>query len=409
MKTCYNCYKDEVVALSNDFIDFCEKNHLRKSIIKRKIEFLSDLKTAVTSSISGRMGAEVSFSFLVEAEHMTANSIKQFELGYFDAAFYSLRSILELFMLLVYFIEHQTIDLGEHLKKWNRLDRMDTFSRMDSYLSTRSDLYKDITSQMEEYFESIRELNRKLNKIVHKQSFFNFYASRSHPIASSKYDFDKEQEFFEEAVEKIIGAIIVFRLFIDPIPVLLMDREIYLRTKDTMSGPLTDNFISKYIGDKNIEAYKKCEFYELHYEQFMQDTKFHESVAELMKYKYIDMTKKSEIMEQFGELYEDDKLAFKIACESDMIYAIDVWNGVSKYSTSNIPKEKQPYIKNMEHKKYFNLKDDVLNLKYEDMVISIFVVDEKQKIFIEQAENLNKSALEKIRTIIDEYCKSVKR
>ncbi len=392
--------------MSNDFIGFCEENHLKKSKIKRKLELLSDLKTAVTRSISGRMGAEVSFNFLVEAEHMTANSIKQFEIGYFDAAFYSLRSILELFMLLVYFIEHQTIDLSDHLKKWNRLENMDTFSRMDKYLLKKSDLYKNTTSEMNEYFESIRELNKNLNKKVHRQSFFNFYANRSHPIASSKYDFDREQEFFEEAVVKIIGAIIVFRLFIDPMPVLLMDKEIYLRTKDTMSGPLTDDFISKYIGEDNIEAYKKCEFYKLHYDQFMEDPKFYESVAELMKYKMIDMSKKEEISEQLNFLYEDDKLAFQIACESNTIYAIDVWNGVSKYSTSNIPKDLQPYYRNMEHEKYFNLTKDIYNLGFQDIVISIFVIDERQKLFVEQGNEIDIEIIHKIRRIVDQYTKN---
>lgn len=391
-----------MVELSKNFIEFCEENHLKIRNIEKKIEYLSDLKTAVTRSISGRMGAEVSFSFLVEAEHMIANAIKQYELGYFDAAFYSLRSTLELFMLLVFFIEHKDIDLAEHIKKWNKLEYMDTFSRMDKYLYKKSSLYTDIKDSMKDYFESLIVLNNLLNKKVHKQSFFNFYASRSHPIASMKYNFDKEQLFFEESVIKIIGAVIVFRLLIDPMPVLLMDDEIFLRTKDTMSGPLTEEFVLKYIGTDNIEAYKNCEMYQLHYEQFMEDPKFHLSVAELMKYKIIDVRKKDEIEEQFEFLYKDDRLAFKIACESDKIYAIDVYNGVSKYSTSNIPEMRQPYYKNMEHQKYFKLEKDILNSVFEDIVISIFVI-KNQRIFIEQGAELDLETLKRIRIIVDEY------
>lgn len=202
-----------------------------KREIKNKTQYLSDLNVAISQSLSGRIGAEISLNFLFESEHMIANAIKQYELGYFDSAFYSLRSILELFMLLVYFIEHQTIDLDVHVKKWNHLKHMDTYARMNAYLRANSELFVNITSVMRPYFENIEELNQKLNKKVHKQSFYNFYVNRSHPVFGKKYDNDKELEFFEESIIKIIGAIIVFRLFIDPMPVLLMDKEIFLELR----------------------------------------------------------------------------------------------------------------------------------------------------------------------------------
>jgi len=213
----------------------------------------------------------------------------------------------------------------------------------------------------------------------------------------------RSKSFFKESVIKIIGAIIVFRLFIDPMPVLLMDKEIFLRTKDTMSGPLSDYFVEKYIGTENIENYKKCEMYQLHYEQIIRDTKFYESIADIMKFKTIDLDKIDEIKEQFESLYNDDQLAFKIACESDLIYAIDVYNGVRKYWTSNIPKEKQPYYRNMEHQKYFKLENDILNLDFQDIVISIFVVDERQRVFIEQAKKIDIGILARIRRLVDQY------
>ena len=256
--------------MERTFIEHCEQQHLIKREIKNKKQYLSDLKGAISRSFSGRIGAEISLNFLFESEHMIANAIRQYELGYFDSAFYSLRSILELFMLLVYFIEHQTIDLDVHVKKWNHLEHMDTYARMNAYLKSNSDLYINITSVMSPYFEDLEKLNKKLNKKVHKQSFYNFYVNRSHPINGKKYDNNKEQDFFEESIIKIIGAIVVFRLFIDPMPVLLMDKEIFLRTKDTMSGPLTEYFVEKYIGVENIENYKKCEMYQLHHEQFMR-------------------------------------------------------------------------------------------------------------------------------------------
>jgi hypothetical protein len=321
----------------------------------------------------------------------------------FDAAFYSLRSTLELFMLMVFFIEHKDIELTEHVKKWNNLEYMDTYSRMDKYLSENSELYINIKRSMSNYFESLKKLNNRLNKKVHKQSFYNLYANRIHPTAKIKFNFNNEEIFFEESLKKIIGAVIVFRLFIDPMPILLMDKEIFFRTKDTISGPLHEEFIDRYIGRNHIQDYKKCDLYQNHYESFLQEKKLNESVAYLIKYKTIDISKKDEIEAQYLELYEDDKLAFRIACESNEIYAIDVFNGITKYSTTNIPEKKQPYIRNMEHEKYFNLDHDIYNKTFEDVFISIFVVDEHQRIFIEQGAKLKVEKLNRIRMHIDKY------
>lgn len=143
--------------------------------------------------------------------------------------------------------------------------------------------------------------------------------------------------------------------------------------------------------------------YRIHYDQIMSDVKFYESVANIMKFKTIDLNKIDEINEQFEYLYSDDRLAYRIACESNQIYAIDVYNGISKYSTSSIPNDKQPYYRNMEHSKYLKLENDILNFDFQDIVISIFVVDDKQRIFVEQAKKVDIEVLSRIREIVDLY------
>ena len=393
-------------SMSSDSIEKIRYQHLKPRIISNKDLYLMDLNMAVSRSFSGRIGVEISTGFLFESEHMIANSIRQYEQGMFDAAFYSLRATLEIFMLLVYFIEHQDLEISEHVKKWNSLGRMDTYSIMDKYLSKNSDLYADIKGSMSKYFESLKDLNGKLNKKVHKQSFMNFYTHRTHFLVGEKYDIDTEQVFYEESLRKIIGAVVVFRLFIDPMPILLMDEEIFLRTRDTMSGPLHEDFVERYIGKENIEDYKQCELYQNHYQSFMKDKKLHESVANLLKFKTIDITKKDEIQDQFSELYEDDKLAFMIACESNKIYAIDIYNGMRKYLINTVPKDKQPYYRNMEYQKYFKLEEDIYNLAFEDIFISIFVFN-NHRLFIEQAEKLDQNCLMKIRNYIDEYSNKI--
>lgn len=392
--------------MSDQFLNHFFNNHLTKVEVPNKTKYLSDLHSAISRSFSGSVGVNISTNFLFEAEHMIANSIKLYEEGYFDAAFYSLRAILELFMLMVYFVEHQEDELDELIKRWNKLKHMDHYSKMEKYLSKNSNLYKNIKENMSDYFESIKRLSIKLNKKVHKQSFQNLYVNRSHFVAGRKYNQNDELKLFESSVKKIIGAVIVFRLFIDPMPVLLMDQEIYLRTGDTMSGPLSEDFIEEYIGSKHIDAYKNNEMYRTHYEEMLKEVKLYESVAYLIKYKTIDLTKKVEIEEQFEHLHDSCKLAFLISTVSDNIYAIDMYNGMYKFMTSNIPKRKQPYYKNMEHLKYRDLKEDVLNHTFEEIYISIFPT-QYSNIFVEQSDRLEKEELLKIKSFIEKYKDSI--
>jgi len=52
------------------------------------------------------------------------------------------------------------------------------------------------------------------------------------------------------------GAIAVFRLAVDPFPLLLADEAIYNRTGQLMTEGYAEDFIEKYIGINHIEAYK---------------------------------------------------------------------------------------------------------------------------------------------------------
>ena len=52
-----------------------------------------------------------------------------------------------------------------------------------------------------------------------------------------------------------IGAVGVYRLAIDPLPVLLMDEDVRLRTGDLITEPYSQEFVDNYIGQDTIELY----------------------------------------------------------------------------------------------------------------------------------------------------------
>ena len=59
-----------------------------------------------------------------------------------------------------------------------------------------------------------------------------------------------------------IGAVAMYRLAIDPLPVILMDEDMIMRSGDFVTEPYSEEFVDKYIGLKNIELYKQTDIYQ---------------------------------------------------------------------------------------------------------------------------------------------------
>ena len=66
---------------------------------------------------------------------------------------------------------------------------------------------------------------------------------------------------FEYYLKLCIGAVAIYRLAIDALPVVLMDEDIRLRTGDLITEPYSQEFVDTYIGSENIEAFKTTEIY----------------------------------------------------------------------------------------------------------------------------------------------------
>lgn len=138
------------------------------------------------------------------------------------------------------------------------------YSQMMRFLSDNENVFADMRELMSDYFNDLIEISKKLNKHVHKQGFKYFYVSRNHPLSLHK-NHDYEVEEFEDYLKKSIGSIAVMRLAVDPMPILLMDEEIYLRTNATMTMTYTQELIDDFIGDKHIQNYMKTQVYINHY------------------------------------------------------------------------------------------------------------------------------------------------
>ena len=113
-----------------------------------------------------------------------------------------------------------------------------------------------------------------------------------------------------------IGAVAMYRLAIDPLPIILMDEELMMRSGDFVTEPYSEEFVNKYIGSENIELYKQTDIYQGFKESIMSHEKQNEAVFNIIHWQIIDRGKFEEITKQIHLLSYTDRLAVVIMMAS---------------------------------------------------------------------------------------------
>ncbi|PYE43291.1 teicoplanin resistance protein VanZ [Paenibacillus barcinonensis] len=315
------------------YIKFKEQEHIQPIKLHNKKKYYTDLSN-LEDSWTVRVDAWLSNTFIQEAIRLIINAIVLFEKGYLDCAYYSLRQSLEVSTTMVYLIELDEEKKETELSKWRRKSKFPMYGQMIAFLTDNEKNFADMKNEMSEYFNELQKLKNRLNKHVHKQGFNTFYVSRNHMISIRNDRTDMTLEF-EECLKGCIGSIAIFRLAIDPFPILLMDYEIYARTSDLLTEAFSYEFVQFYIGEEAIESYKNTEIYQELYEEIMKDEKRLPSVVDVVKNKFIDIENIEEILSQVHLLSKIDSLAVIVTGFSKKISRIYANNGLSFYLTSN--------------------------------------------------------------------------
>lgn len=92
--------KKEVEKMS--FSEHRKTQNLRPIELKNKEKFYLDLMN-IEHSWTGRMDTSAGNTFIMEAVQLIVNSMELFELGYFDCAYYSLRTAVEISTTMVFY------------------------------------------------------------------------------------------------------------------------------------------------------------------------------------------------------------------------------------------------------------------------------------------------------------------
>lgn len=205
-----------------------ENEYLKTTHIENKEKYynmIDSIKSSLTSRLIHLKIEDKNFinNILNESAIMLSHSIKFFELGYFDASYYSLRTSLELATQILFFTEFKDYKNGIDIEKYSKFHtgRNNMLKKLKNDKDNKS--YKQINQELHPFFKKMEELSQKLNQVVHKNGIENYYTYRK---SSNESFYKKKEEEFNQDLTETIKTVAILRLFIDPIPILCEDVEI---------------------------------------------------------------------------------------------------------------------------------------------------------------------------------------
>lgn len=298
-------------------------------------EYISDINN-ISFATTGFIHAWESNLFFEEACQLVVNAIRLFQHGYFDCAFYSLRQSIETSVGIIYLTANP-----DKNDKWNALFSGFESGTMFKWLKDHEPTFKDIREKMPKFFNTAWDIRQKMNKYIHKQGNASFYQVRRNPFLLKQKDIRKEDllEDFESYLKVCIGAVAVYRLSIDALPVVLMDENMLLRSGDFITEPYSQEFVDKYIGQDNIEAFKTTQIYKDFCASLSLNEKQNEAVFNLIHWQYYDREKMDDYNAQLHLCTFTDRIAICLFTISEKISQVFV-DGIHWY-TSDVKSDKQ--------------------------------------------------------------------
>ena len=351
-------------------VEWRKKENIKPIELPNKEKWYWDLLN-IEHSWSGRMDvANIGNTFIMESEQMLINAIELFEMGYFDSAYYSLRSAVDISTTMVFLADMPTDEREKYLKSWKETKDFPMQRQMIKLLSAQGDVFVDMKEKMPDFFDFAKKLSAELNKYVHKQGLQHFYVSRNHPINTNK-PLNAFIETFEYYLKKCIGVVAVMRLAIDAFPLLLMDADILYRCFDSMTEAYSEEFVQEYIGDNYVAEYKNTEMYIGVYNSFLDEPLKNEATFNVMKFQYINTMEQNDILSQITLLKGTDVIATLIAFSSEKVIKVYSYSGIQIYSTD---RESNRTSKNWSSLDIKTIEDNGISINnpYEEVFISVF-------------------------------------
>lgn len=363
---------------------------VRKFRLPNASDYLWDIEN-ITWAETGLIDAFEANRFFDEASQMIANSIFLFQKGFFDTAFYSLRQSIEISIGTLYLTANP-----EKMKEWKKLEPGFESGKMADFLRKHEPVFKEIRDKIPTFFDNIRAIQKKTNKYVHKQGYSSFYTTQKYSWSDHREDkvYLKIVSDFEETLKVAIGAVAMYRLAIDPLPIILMDGEMMMRSGDFVTRPYSDEFVNKYIGAKNIELYKQTEVYQGFKESIMSHEKQNEAVFDIIHWQIIDRSKFEDITKQIHLLSYSDRLAVVIMMVSTKIPQVYI-EGYFYYTSDVKAKHSDTVIGTSYYEDFFaNKGNNNFNVPFKNVSYISRIKIKEEFSYIESNEPLNQQEID---------------
>ncbi len=386
-----------VKSMSEHLVEWRKNQNIRPVNLPNKDAYYMDLLN-IEHSWTGRQDVwSLGNTFIMEAEQQLINAIELFEAGYFDCAYYSLRSAVDISTTIVFLSDMPEKERTEFTEAWKETKDFPMQGEMIKKLSANGNIFADMKEKMPTFFQAAKDLSNALNKYVHKHGLRHFYISRNHPF-NMKSPQDAFIKNFENYLEKCIGVVAVMRLAIDPFPILLMDEEILYRCFDSMTEPYSNEFVKEYIGEDTLRAYKTTVIFQSTYDSFIAEEKKTPAVFNVTKHNYIDSRKMDELLNQLSLMTKEDIICVLMVYVCDKVIKTYCSGGLQMYFTEKNTNRKVMSWSGEDFKRFAD-SEDKINQPFDEAYISAFIFD-NEPYFVEHNELLNTDDVGKIIGIV---------
>lgn len=237
-------------------LDDISMNKLHKFNLPDADEYIYAINN-IQMATTGFINAMESNKFFAEACQMIINAIRLYQDGYFDCAFYSLRQSIELSIGTIFLNANP-----DKYRSWNKLEKGFESGNMARYLADNEPTFKEVREKLCDYFDNLHELKKQIDKYVHKQGYKSFHISFQRVCGDLLIQKEKALlKLFEKSLRACIGAVAIYRLIIDPMPLVLSDENLMMRSGDFITEPYSIKFITEYIGEDIVEKLKTTQTY----------------------------------------------------------------------------------------------------------------------------------------------------
>ena len=365
--------------------------------LPRAGEYLEDLSDLWFAD-SGILTEVNPFFFVNEACQLLANSVKLFELGFFDCAFYSVRQAIELSLSGLYLFSNPN-----KIKGWKNLENGFELRTIVPELKVGKEEFAEIKELFSDFFERIEKEKKLMNKYVHKQGYKSLYYhynginayGRPERITSLTKD-------YETILHDSITAVALYRLVIDPYPILMLDEDIIRRMPDLMAESFSSSFVEKYISEEYVERYRQSKIYIGYYDYFKALPVQNEAVYALIHWQLFERKDYNLIKEQHELLSLHDMEAVDLFMISPKIGSIII-DGCLSYSSETKLRDTSLAIGDAYYSKIFKGQKDY-NVAYKGDYISRFPLNDSMT-YLKHCDLLESSVLDKITSLCEHYTK----